>query len=92
MNGDKYPERRDELIRAMDINPSWRMHQISDGQRRRVQMVLGLIQPWNLLLMDEVTVDLDTLVRNNLLQFLHRETVSRSATIVSAKVVFRFFV
>ncbi|CAG8735495.1 3227_t:CDS:2, partial [Ambispora leptoticha] len=63
MKGDKYVERRDELIEIMDINPNWRMHQVSDGERRRVQLVLGLIQPWDLLLLDEVTVDLDVLVR-----------------------------
>ncbi|KAG9291092.1 hypothetical protein G9A89_012964 [Geosiphon pyriformis] len=88
MNGDKYPERRDELIQIMDINLNWRMHQVSDGQRRRVQLVLGLIEPWNLLLMDEVTVDLDVLVRSDLLEFLKKETVNRNATIVYATHIF----
>src|SRR4051812_43229375 len=83
MEGDKYPERVKELIQIMDINPKWRMHQISDGERRRVQLVLGLIKPWTLLLMDEVTVDLDVLVRADLLEFLKRETERRDATIVS---------
>jgi CCR4-NOT complex subunit CAF16 len=83
MEGDVYPERVKELIQIMDINPKWRMHQISDGERRRVQLVLGLIKPWNLLLMDEVTVDLDVLVRADLLEFLKRETERRNSTIVS---------
>jgi ABC-type uncharacterized transport system ATPase subunit len=34
------------------------MNKISDGQRRRVKIVLGLLQPWKILV-DEVTVDLD---------------------------------
>ncbi|CAI2175512.1 10950_t:CDS:2 [Funneliformis geosporum] len=88
MNGDKYPERVNELIEIMDINPKWRMHQVSDGQRRRVQLVLGLIDPWNLLLMDEVTVDLDVLVRTDLLEFLKKETERRNATIVYATHIF----
>ncbi|CAG8511063.1 11265_t:CDS:2, partial [Scutellospora calospora] len=88
MNGDKYPERRDELIEIMDINPKWRMHQISDGQRRRVQFVLGLLEPWNLLLMDEVTVDADALVRTDLLNYLKKETEIRGATIVHATHIF----
>ncbi|KAA1100771.1 CCR4-NOT regulatory complex component [Puccinia graminis f. sp. tritici] len=29
------------------------MHQISDGERRRVQIVQGLMAPWNLLLLDK---------------------------------------
>ena len=83
MKGEIYPERVKELIHIMDINPKWRMHQISDGERRRVQLVLGLIKPWILLLMDEVTVDLDVLVRSDLLEFLKKETEERNATIVS---------
>lgn len=65
------------------------MHAISDGERRRVQLTMGLMQPWDLLLLDEVcmfifrsvlanglislvqvTVNLDVLVRSNLLNFL----------------------
>lgn len=83
MKGDAYPERVKELIQIMDINPKWRMHQISDGERRRVQLVLGLIKPWILLLMDEITVDLDVLVRSDLLEFLKKETEKRNATMVS---------
>lgn len=30
------------------------MHAISDGERRRVQLTMGLMQPWDLLLLDEV--------------------------------------
>ncbi len=83
MSGDKYPERVNELIQIMDVNPKWRMHQVSDGERRRVQLVLGLIEPWTLLLLDEVTVDLDVLVRSDLLKYLKRETEKRNSTIVS---------
>lgn len=30
-----HPERRDELIKLLGIDVNWRMHQVSDGQRRR---------------------------------------------------------
>ena len=30
------------------------MHTISDGERRRVQLTMGLMQPWDILLLDEV--------------------------------------
>lgn len=29
-----YPERRDELLELLGIDPNWRMHRVSDGQRR----------------------------------------------------------
>ncbi|RKO87339.1 hypothetical protein BDK51DRAFT_25522, partial [Blyttiomyces helicus] len=70
------------------VNPDWHMHQVSDGQRRRVQIVLGLLEPWDLLLLDEVTVDLDVLVRADLLRFLTEETQKRDATIVYATHIF----
>ena len=37
----------------MDVSVDWHMHQISDGQRRRVQIILGLLEPWEILLLDE---------------------------------------
>ncbi len=58
------------------------MHQISDGERRRVQLCMGLMGHWDVLLLDEVTVDLDVLVRAELLAFLVKESEERGATIV----------
>ena len=55
------------------------MHQISDGQRRRVQIFLGLIRPFKILLMDEVTVSLDVVVRQDLLRWLRRESEARGS-------------
>uniref|UniRef100_A0A1D1ZRH2 ABC transporter domain-containing protein n=1 Tax=Auxenochlorella protothecoides TaxID=3075 RepID=A0A1D1ZRH2_AUXPR len=38
--------RRAMLLEVMDINPAWRMHLVSDGQRRRVQIAMGLLHPF----------------------------------------------
>jgi hypothetical protein len=38
--------RRQRLIKVLDIDPNWRMHQLSDGQRRRVQICVGLLRPF----------------------------------------------
>jgi CCR4-NOT complex subunit CAF16 len=84
VGGDAYPERRDELVRILDVDMKWRLHAVSDGERRRVQLCMGLIRPWTVLLLDEITVDLDLLSRYNFLQFLKRETETRSCTIVYA--------
>lgn len=53
------------------------------GQRRRVQLVMGLLAPWDMLLLDEVTVDLDVLVRSDFLDYLEKETAARNSSIVS---------
>lgn len=84
LGGDRYPERRDQLVDILDIDLRWHMHNVSDGERRRVQLAMGLLRPWNLLLLDEITVDLDLLSRSNFLAFLKRETEIRPCTIVYA--------
>jgi len=85
---EEYPERRDELIQLLRIDPQWRMHQVSDGQRRRVQIFLGLIRPFTVLLLDEVTVSLDVVVRQDLLRWLKRESETRKATVLYATHIF----
>lgn len=84
VGGDHYPERKDELVDVLDIDLDWRMHAVSDGERRRVQLAMGLIRPWRILLLDEITVDLDLLSRSNFLGFLKKETETRKCTIVYA--------
>lgn len=88
IGGDNYTERRDELVELMDIDPDWSMASISDGERRRVQLVMGLLKPWKLLLLDEVTVDLDVIVRLNLLTFLKKECQQRHCSVIYATHIF----
>jgi len=83
-----YPERRDELVDMLGIDLDWRMHQLSDGQRRRVQLLLGLIRPFKVLFLDEITTSLDVCVRQDLLQWLVRESEERHATIIYATHIF----
>lgn len=40
------PARRAHLIELLDIDLRWRMHKVSDGQRRRVQICMGLLHPF----------------------------------------------
>ena len=40
------PARKARLLEVLDIDPAWRMHTVSDGQRRRVQLLLGLLHPF----------------------------------------------
>ncbi|KAG2237448.1 P-loop containing nucleoside triphosphate hydrolase protein [Thamnidium elegans] len=88
MGSHRWPERTELLLNVLDVDVNWRMHQISDGQRRRVQLVMGLLHPWELLLLDEVTVDLDVLARADFLNFLKIETEERGCTIVYATHIF----
>ena len=84
VGGDYYVARRDELVEILDIDLRWRMHAVSDGERRRVQLAMGLVRPWRVLLLDEITVDLDLLSRSGFLDWLKRETEVRACTVVYA--------
>jgi CCR4-NOT complex subunit CAF16 len=77
-------ERCEHLRRILEVDPRWHMHRISDGQRRRVQLLLGLAHPYAVLLLDEITTDLDLLARADLLAFLREESEGRAACILYA--------
>jgi CCR4-NOT complex subunit CAF16 len=78
------PARRRRVLELLEVNPRWRMHQVSDGQRRRVQLLLDLERELRLILLDEVTAELDVLSRADLLRFLRAESESRGLTVVYA--------
>ncbi|KAF6142069.1 hypothetical protein GIB67_001266 [Kingdonia uniflora] len=82
------PIRREQLTELLDIDLQWRMHKVSDGQRRRVQICMGLLHPFQVLLLDEITVDLDVVARMDLLEFFKEECEQRGATIVYATHIF----
>ena len=81
-------ERRARLVDLLRIDESWRMMRVSDGQRRRVQICLGLLKPYKVLLLDEITVDLDIVGRLALLEFLEEECTARGCTIIYATHIF----
>ncbi|RWW24931.1 hypothetical protein BHE74_00042698 [Ensete ventricosum] len=69
------------IMQVLDIDLSWRMHKASDGQRRRIQICMGLLKPFKVL-------DLDVLARANLLRYLSKECEERGATIIYATHIF----
>ena len=54
VGGYRHKARRDRLLDILDVDLDWHMHQISDGERRRVQLCMGLMGDWDVLLLDEV--------------------------------------
>ena len=76
--------RRDLLLETLQVEPDWRLHRLSSGQRRRVQLLLGLLDPAEVVLLDEVTADLDVLSRSDLLAFLRDDSERRGTTVVYA--------
>jgi CCR4-NOT complex subunit CAF16 len=77
-----------QLVDVLGVDTRWHMHRVSDGQRRRVQILLKLLKPSRLLLLDEITTDLDVVARADLLTFLRDETETRGTTILYATHIF----
>jgi CCR4-NOT complex subunit CAF16 len=78
------PARRARMLEVLQVDTRWRMHRVSDGQRRRVQILLDLERSLSVVLLDEVTADLDVLARADLLRFLREESENRQVTILYA--------
>lgn len=85
---EQFPERKKKLYEVLEIDEYWRMNEVSDGQRRRVQIMLGLLRPFKILLCDEITVDLDVLARRRFLDFLREESIENNSTIIYATHIF----
>jgi CCR4-NOT complex subunit CAF16 len=79
--------RRAEVLAMLDVDPGWRMHQVSDGQRRRVQLLLDLERKLRVILLDEVTAELDVLARADLLGFLRRESAAGVTVLYASHVL-----
>lgn len=77
-----------ELVDIMQINLSWRINAISDGQRRRCQLLECLAEEKEVYVLDEITTDLDLFAREGLLAFLRRETEEKGATVFYATHIF----
>jgi CCR4-NOT complex subunit CAF16 len=79
-----------QLIDIMQIDVTWRINAISDGQRRRCQLLECLAQERSIYILDEITTDLDLFAREGLLEFLRRESLEKGATIVYATHIFDY--
>lgn len=73
-----------QLLSLLEVEPTWRMHQVSTGQRRRVDLLLTLLEMPQLLLLDEATADLDLLGRQALLKWLKEQTSAKKMTVLLA--------
>ena len=81
-------KRRDELVKVLGINLDWKMHKVSDGQRKRVQIMLALLKPFKLLIIDEFLNELDVVVRDRFYKYLANECKIRNGAIIYATHIF----
>ena len=85
---EQYPERNKELLETLSINPEWKLNEVSEGQRKRVQLYLGLIKPFQICLLDEITVNLDIIIKDRFMKYLKKESIENNATILYVTHIF----
>lgn len=81
-------ERRDELVRVLGINLNWRMHECSDGQRKKVRIMIKLLRPFKFCVIDEFTADLDIFSRKRFFDYLTKECNERGAAVLYTTHIF----
>ena len=43
------PNRRQLLVDLLGVDKNWRLNKVSDGQRRRIQICMGLLKPFKVM-------------------------------------------
>jgi CCR4-NOT complex subunit CAF16 len=85
---DEDIERRDELVRVLGINLDWRLHECSDGQRKKVRIMIKLLRPFKLCIIDEFAAELDIFSRQRFFDFLSKECEQNGSSVVYATHIF----
>lgn len=85
---EEYIDRRNELVDILNIDLNWSMHTVSDGQRKRIQIMLALLKPFRLLIIDEFLNELDVITRDRFFRYIDDECNKRNCGIIYATHIF----
>mmetsp|Transcript_19555 Transcript_19555/g.24119 ORF Transcript_19555/g.24119 Transcript_19555/m.24119 type:complete len:286 (-) Transcript_19555:67-924(-) len=85
---EQYVDRRDELVKILGIDLKWRMNECSDGQRKKVRIMIKLLRPFQVCIIDEFAADLDILSRSHFFDYLSKECNERGASVIYATHIF----
>eukprot|EP00756_Hemistasia_phaeocysticola_P018744 Hpha_TRINITY_DN15616_c3_g8::TRINITY_DN15616_c3_g8_i1::g.101695::m.101695/K12608/CAF16; CCR4-NOT complex subunit CAF16 len=77
-----------DLMRALHIDPTWRIDRISAGQKRRIQLLLGFLRRREILCLDECSTDIDIIERHSMLEFFRKESDTHGVTVLYATHIF----
>ena len=81
-------DRGRRLAELLGVDAGWQVYALSEGQRRRLHLVIKLMPLYEVALLDEATTDLDIVARRNLLLFLRHDSAARRATVVYCTHIF----
>lgn len=74
LRGDVRRQQMDSVLQATDLQPLLKRYAgtLSGGQQRRLNFAIGILQPAQLYLLDEVTVGVDSRSRQRLLTYIEQ--------------------
>merc|ERR1712159_594983 len=81
-------ERVAELAAVLKVDLEWQLGYLSDGQLRRAQILIGLSKFRPFIILDEITTDIDLLIRDALLKYLKKESIEQGTCIIYATHIF----
>ena len=75
-----------EMCDILHLDLNWRISQLSDGQRRRCQILSAFTasELFEVYILDEITTDLDIVSRERLLTWLKKQSVQNKITVIYA--------
>lgn len=76
-----FPIRKHEYAKALHLPLKKNVDKMSSGERRRVQILHGLLHESEVLLMDECSTDIDVAERKTVLDIVKAECMSTEATV-----------
>ena len=79
--GDEVHQRQEELAERLDLSLDRKMRALSKGNRQKVGIIYAFQHQPDVLILDEPTIGLDPLIRQNVLDLI-RETAQAGATVL----------
>lgn len=76
------------IIDTLEINLRWDVRYVSAGEQKRIQLLIALNEPSQVILLDEATADLDLDMRHVLLRLLYTLNVEHGVTVVYTTHIF----
>ena len=83
-----YPKSCDELVDMLGIYLNCIMNKLSVSHRKRVKIMIGLIRPFKLVLLNEITTPIYVCVKKDLLHWILKYTNERGETIIYTTHIF----
>ena len=85
---EQYVDRCDELVEILGIYLKWRMNECSNGQHKKVRIMIKFLKPFQVCIVVEFAADLDILSISHFFDYLSKECNERGVLVIYATHIF----